>query len=282
MSGKFYRYFPLKWSFLGAIFVFEMGSLICAVAPDSTTFVVGRAIAGVGSAGVVTGAFTMAAFAAEPKRRPALMGLVGAVYGLSSVVGPLLGGVFADKVSWRWWYVDLSDKGSAQRLIMVQLLHQSSYRRRLRGTDPVHLQDSTTSRDHQGDLERKVSADGSSRHCTRHGRHRYIHLSTRKRRPKASLEQQLRHRAIGGLLRHRDDLHRVGGFQWRALNASTSASPRTNSMAAVCLHLLLFLGISRLAILPSHLFPERRQSQRDQLGCAQSTDGSRNGIGQHR
>ena len=89
-SGKFYRYFPLKWSFLGAIFVFEIGSLVCAVAQNSTTFVVGRAIAGVGSAAVVTGAFTMAALSAEPKRRPALMGLVGAVYGLSSVVGPLL------------------------------------------------------------------------------------------------------------------------------------------------------------------------------------------------
>ncbi|OAG20230.1 MFS general substrate transporter [Alternaria alternata] len=74
-SGKFYRYFPLKWSFLGAIFVFEIGSLVCAVAQNSTTFVVGRAIAGVGSAAVVTGAFTMAALSAEPKRRPALMGL---------------------------------------------------------------------------------------------------------------------------------------------------------------------------------------------------------------
>ncbi len=102
-SGKFYRYFPLKPSFLAFLAVFEVGSLICAVSKDNTTFIIGRAIAGMGGAAIMTGSFTIVAFATEPKRRPALMGLVGAVYGLASVVGPVLGGIFSDKITWRWW-----------------------------------------------------------------------------------------------------------------------------------------------------------------------------------
>lgn len=102
-SGKFFKYFPLKASFLGSIAIFMVGSLICAVSQDSKTFVVGRAFAGVGAAGVATGAFTIVAFSAEPKLRPGLIGFMGAIYGLSSVVGPILGGVFTDKATWRWW-----------------------------------------------------------------------------------------------------------------------------------------------------------------------------------
>ena len=102
-SGKLFRYFPLKMSFIGAIVIFGVGSLICAVAQNSTTFVVGRAIAGVGGAAVATGAFVILAFAAEPRIRPGLVGMMGGVYGLSSLLGPIVGGAFAEKVSWRWW-----------------------------------------------------------------------------------------------------------------------------------------------------------------------------------
>ena len=118
--GKIYRYFPLKMSFLISIFLFEVGSLICAVAKDSVTLIVGRAIAGLGGAGVASGAYTIMAFSAPPERRAAFTGIMGAAYGIASVAGPLLGGVFTSDVSWRWcFYVNLPIGGFSAFVILL-------------------------------------------------------------------------------------------------------------------------------------------------------------------
>lgn len=106
--GKFYTFFSIKWVFLVAIGIFEVGSLICGVAPSSTALIVGRAIAGVGSAGIFSGAYILIATSVPLATRPTFNGLIGGTYGVSSVVGPLLGGVFTDKVTWRWcFYINL-------------------------------------------------------------------------------------------------------------------------------------------------------------------------------
>ncbi|KAL9011524.1 MAG: hypothetical protein Q9173_003632 [Seirophora scorigena] len=102
--GKVYKHFPLKSSFLISIFTFELGSLICGVAPNSTTLIVGRAIAGLSAAGIGSGSCTIIAFSASPKKRPLFTGIIGTNYGIAAVVGPLLGGAFADKVTWRWCF----------------------------------------------------------------------------------------------------------------------------------------------------------------------------------
>ncbi|KAL5343543.1 major facilitator superfamily domain-containing protein [Aspergillus crustosus] len=110
MWGKLYTFYTVKWVYLVALFLFEVGSLICAVAPTSTVLIVGRAIAGVGAGGVGNGSFLLIAHSVPAPKRPTLVGLLGAMYGLAAIAGPLMGGAFTDNASltWRWcFYINL-------------------------------------------------------------------------------------------------------------------------------------------------------------------------------
>ncbi|KAJ6465952.1 major facilitator superfamily domain-containing protein, partial [Mycena vitilis] len=108
LFGRFYSFLSIKWVYVTAIVIFELGSLICGVAPNSTALIVGRAIAGLGSAGIFSGALIIVANTVPLSQRPMYTGIIGAMYGIASVAGPLMGGVFTDKVTWRWcFYINL-------------------------------------------------------------------------------------------------------------------------------------------------------------------------------
>ncbi|KXJ89664.1 major facilitator superfamily domain-containing protein [Microdochium bolleyi] len=108
LYGTVYRHFDIKYSYLGAVGLFELGSLVCGVAPTSTAFIVGRAVAGMGSAGLFSGAIVILSYTVPLRKRPAFFGLFGGIWGIASVAGPLLGGAFTDHVTWRWcFYINL-------------------------------------------------------------------------------------------------------------------------------------------------------------------------------
>ena len=77
--GRVFSHFDVRWSFLSALSLFELGSLICGVAPSSVVLIVGRAIAGLGCAGVFAGALVIIAASMPLEKRPVYTALVGSM-----------------------------------------------------------------------------------------------------------------------------------------------------------------------------------------------------------
>ncbi|KAI4223058.1 MAG: hypothetical protein L6R36_005688 [Xanthoria steineri] len=117
--GRIFTLYHTKYVFLAAIGTFEVGSAICGAAPNSTAFIIGRAIAGAGNAGVFSGVIVIMIPLLPLRKRPAYQATIGAIWGISSITGPLIGGALANNVSWRWcFYINLPI-GAVAVLIIV-------------------------------------------------------------------------------------------------------------------------------------------------------------------
>ncbi|WP_455569178.1 MDR family MFS transporter [Streptomyces lavendulae] len=108
LVGKFGDLFGRKLVFQVSAVVFITGSFLCGLSSNMTMLILWRGVQGVGAGGLMVTSMALIADVVPLRERGKYQGAIGAVFGVATVIGPLLGGFFTDHLSWRWaFYVNV-------------------------------------------------------------------------------------------------------------------------------------------------------------------------------
>lgn len=144
--GKAYVLFSVKRVFLYANAICIAGCVISGAARNSPMLVVGRAVAGLGSAGLSSGCFIILVNSIPLRRRPLFVGVMGGVQGVASCAAPLLGGAITQSLGWRWCFYLTAPIGAATMVCTIFCFHdapkseevaQMSMKQKMAALDPL-------------------------------------------------------------------------------------------------------------------------------------------------